>query len=551
MKKLTLLLVFGFLFNFAFVQAQQTDVTQLTAEFDKMMSEQYKSDEPGATALISRKGEVIFKKAYGMADIDAKKPMQIDNVFRIGSITKQFTAVAILQLMEQGKLSLQDEITKFIPDYPTQGHKITVEHLLTHTSGIQSYTGMKDYVQTMAVDMKPTEMIDRFKNEPMNFAPGTKWNYNNSGYFLLGYIIEKVSGKTYGEYLNENFFKILGMRNSQYGTDTKLASKRVVPYSRGMSGFETAQPLSMTQPYAAGSIESTVEDLIIWHHAVHSNILVKKETIEKAFKKYKLADGKETDYGYGWRLGYVQESPTIEHGGGINGTLTMAIYLPKEDVFVAIFSNCDCNPPEDLTAKLAALTIGKPYQPKEIPLKNDVLKEYLGVYENEKGEQRVISLSENQLFSQRGRNPKFAVKHFQKDKFFFEKALQTMDFSRNAKGEITGLTTHSRNGNEVWTRTDKPIAMQTEIKVAENILATYVGEYEITPTFSFAITKEQERLFLQATGQEKVEIFAEAENRFFLKVNDAQLRFLKDDAGKITKAVLKQSGREIEAKKIK
>jgi hypothetical protein len=410
---------------------------------------------------------------------------------------------------------------------------------------------MKDYMEKMTLDMKPKEMIEHFKNEPMRFASGTKWDYSNSGYFLLGYIIEKASGKTYGEYLEENFFKPLGMRNSQYGTDTKLAAKRVVPYSKGITGFENARPLSMTQPYAAGSIESTVEDLIIWHHAVHGNVLVKKETLEKAFKKYKLADGTETDYGYGWRLGNVQESPTIEHGGGINGTLTMAIYLLKEDVFVAIFSNCDCNPPEDMTAKIAALTIGKPYQPKEIPLKSDVLKEYTGVYENEKGEQRIISLTDNQLFSQRGRNPKFAVKPFQKDKFFFETALVNIDFSRNAKGEIEKLTTKSRVGNEVWNKTDKPITTQTEIKVAENILATYVGEYEITPQFTFVITKEQDRVFLQATGQQKVEIFAEAENKFFLKVNDAQLRFLKDDAGKITKAVLKQSGREIEAKKIR
>jgi CubicO group peptidase (beta-lactamase class C family) len=357
MKKTTIFLTFCLLANLAF--AQQKDDKQLFANFDKMLSEQFKTNETGATALVARKGQVIYKKAFGMANLENNIPMQVDHVFRIGSITKQFTAVAILQLMEQGKLSLQDEITKFIPDYPTHGHKITIEHLLTHTSGIQSYTSMIDFEKQVTLDLKPTELIDYFKNEPMEFAPGTKWSYNNSGYFLLGYIIEKVSGKTYPQYIEENFFKPLGMTNSLFGSDSKIVKNRAGAYEKDSTGFVNAPYLNMNLPYSAGSIQSTVEDLFKWHQAVHSYKLVKKESLDKAFTKYKLTDGKETEYGYGWGLGDIQGSPTIGHGGGIPGFLTQSIYLPKEDVFVAVFSNCGCNPPFDIGDKMATLAIGK------------------------------------------------------------------------------------------------------------------------------------------------------------------------------------------------
>ena len=453
MKKAILFFALGFLFQHTF--AQQKDDKQLFAEFDKMLSEQYKTNETGATALVARNGQIIYKKAFGMANLEYNIPMQVDNIFRIGSITKQFTAVAILQLMEQGKLNLQDEITKFIPDYPTHGHKITIEHLLTHTSGIQSYTDMKDFEKKMTLDLKPTELIDYFKNQPMEFAPGTKWKYNNSGYFLLGYIIEKVSGKTYPQYIEENFFKPLGMTHSLFGSDSKIVKNRAGAYEKDSTGFINAPFMSMTQPYSAGSIQSTVEDLFTWHQAVHAYKLVKKESLDKAFTKYKLTNGKETAYGYGWGLGEIQGSPTIAHGGGINGYLTQSIYLPKEDVFVAVFSNCGCNPPFEIGDKMATLAIGK------------------------------------------------------------------------------AIPTHS------------------EIKVEASVLEPYIGDYEIAPKFILKVTKEQNRLFTQATGQEKVEVFAESVTKFFLKAVDAQIEFVKDESGKVTKLILYQGGKKTEAKKIK
>lgn len=427
--------------------------TRLSAEFDKILKEEIALNKTGVTALVSSHGKIIYKKALGMADAELNVPMQADNVFRIGSITKQFTAIAILQLMEQGKLSVQDEITKYIPDYPVQGATITIENLLTHTSGIRDYSSIKDSTQRGKMDFTPVEMISYFKNQPMRFAPGARYEYSNSNYFLLGYIIEKITGKTYGQYLEENFFKPLGMTNSSYANDSKIIKNRAAGYTMGRQGIENAGILSMTQPYAAGSILSTVEDLFKWQQAVQSYKLVKKETLEKAYSKYKLTNGSESNYGYGWRFGFIQDNPIIWHGGLISGFVTMALYLPKEDVYVAVFSNCDCLSPENAAAKLAAAAIGKPYSRKEI-------------------------------------------------------------------------------------------------KLDEKILESYTGEYKVTPQFSFTISKEKDKLFVQGTGQEKMEMSAEANDKFFLKENDARFQFV-NEGGKITKVILQQGVRSTEAAKIK
>jgi len=525
---------------------------QLLSAFDTLLMSTYKSNETGATAIVSRKGQVIYKKAFGMADLEMNVAMQPDMIFRIGSISKQFTGVAILQLAEKGMLSLQDDIKKFIPDYPTHGYTITVEHLLTHTSGIKSYTGMKEFGTIMRKDMKPMEIIDMFKNQPMEFAPGTKWNYNNSGYILLGYIIEKVSGKTYEEYVEENLFAPAGMSNSDYGNDLKIIKNRVKGYQGGKSGIENADYLSMTLPYAAGSLISTVEDLWKWNQALHSYKLVKKESLQKAFTDYKLSNGKPTRYGYGWSFSTVQGSPSIEHGGGINGFLTDALYVPAEDIFVAIFSNCECKSPGDLAPKLAALTMGKPYDRKEIAINAATVKEYTGVYENEDGEQRIITADGMMLTSQRSGGTKYSIKSYEKDKFFFENSLSTIVFLRNADGLIEKLQFKSRTEESEWSKTNKPIPSgKNAINVEAVVLESYVGEYELAPNFILTVTYEDNKLMTQATGQAKFEVFAETKTRFFLKVVDAQIEFYKDDTGKVTHLVLFQGGQKIEGKKIK
>jgi CubicO group peptidase (beta-lactamase class C family) len=532
-------------------EAQTLTPKQITAEFDKLLSAQYKPGEPGCAALVAIKGQIVYKKAFGMANLELNVPMQPDMVFRIGSITKQFTAIAILQLMEQGKLSLQDEITKFIPDYPTQAYKITIEHLLTHTSGIKSLTNVPEFGKYIKEDLKPAEVLEKFKNQPMEFAPGTKFNYNNSGFFLLGYIIEKITGKTYQEYIEENFFKPLGMTNSLYGSDKKIIKNRAYGYQPDGDGFANADYLSMLLPYSAGSIMSTVEDLYKWNRALISYKLVKKETLEKAFTEYKLTNGKGTSYGYGWFLSKLQGSPTIEHGGGINGYLTDAIYLPAEDVFVAVFSNSTGKSPDLVSEKIAAIAIGKPLNYKEIPVDKATLEEYTGVYEDEDSNQRMITVDSAQLYSQRSGGQKNKISPFARDKFFFQNSFATITFNRNMSGNVAEAVVEERGISTIWKKTDKPLPAHSEIKVNPEVLLSYAGDYELAPGFILTVTVESDRIFTQATGQEKVEVYAESETKFFLKVTEASIEFVKDDTGKFSKLILRQGGQTIEGKRIK
>ena len=201
-KRQILILFIGFVSAFT-LNAQKLDTT-----IDRLLSERYPAGQPGATVLVAKGGKVIYRGAFGNANLELDIPMKPENVFEIGSITKQFTSVSILMLMEQGKLSLQDEITKYLPDYPTHGKTITIHHLLNHTSGIKSYTGMANFRSLVREDMSPTELIDVVKNEPMDFDPGEEYRYNNSAYIILGHIIEVLSEQSYADFIEENIFKL-------------------------------------------------------------------------------------------------------------------------------------------------------------------------------------------------------------------------------------------------------------------------------------------------------------------------------------------------------
>lgn len=521
----------------------------LTAKFDVLLNRQFKAQEPGAVALVARSGKPVYRKAFGMANLELNVPMKPENVFEIGSITKQFTAVAILLLEEEGKLSVHDPLTKWVDNYPTHGHTITIHHLLTHLSGIKSYTDIEKWTKVWRQDMTPQEMIDLFKNEPMDFAPGEKWAYNNSAYFLLGYIIERASGMPYPEFVTQRIFIPLGLKNTYYGSMSRIIPNRASGYQKGES-FVNAEYLSLTQPYAAGSIMSTVDDLLAWNIAIHAGKVIKKETLAKAFADPKLNNGKNTHYGYGWGLNDINGSLTYEHSGGIFGYLSNGIYLPKEDVYVVVLSNCDCNPPGEVSTRMAALAIGKPYPESTASVKLDenFLKSLVGVYEFEDGSARYLTLEEGQLYSQRTGGRKFKIFARNKSTFFFEEGFTELQFVPDMTGTKEVLFKDRRDVVK-GKKTDKPIPTRVEMPVPVEILNTYAGDYEIQPGFTLTMTVENGRLMSQATGQQKVELFAESPTKFFLKVVDAQVEFIKGPDGKVSSLFLYQNGKKIEGKR--
>ena len=323
---------------------------------DSLLQAKYSSNAPGAVFLISKNGNIIYKKAFGLANIELNAPMKTDNVFKIGSITKQFTAIAILMLLEQDKLNLTDQITKFIPDYPTNGNKITIHHLLTHTSGIKDYTRVKGINAISQKNMSPSELIDFSKNEPIDFIPGEKYKYSNSGYVILGYIIEKITGKSYANFIENQIFKKVKMTASKYASQKEIIKKRASGYQK-KDLYTNRMDFNLSLAYSGGGLMSTVLDMFKWQEAIKNNVLINKETTKKAFTNYTLNNGEHINYGYGWHIKTIDNNKTFEHGGAIWGFKSMGVYVPNLDVYVIALTNCLCNSPTMITRKIAELVV--------------------------------------------------------------------------------------------------------------------------------------------------------------------------------------------------
>ncbi|WP_369993017.1 serine hydrolase domain-containing protein [Winogradskyella sp.] len=348
-KRTSSLILFLLLFQFSFSQ-------KLEKQIDSLLSTVYNdSNGPGGVFLVSKKGETIYRKAIGKSNIELDVDMIPENVFQIGSMTKQFTAIAIMMLQEEGKLNVSDPISKFLPDYPN-GEKITIHHLLTHTSGIKDFTKMKSIMSIARSDLKPKALVDFFKDQPSDFPPGEKFKYNNSGYALLGYIIESVSKQDYKSFIEEQIFNKVGMIHSYYASDSIIIKNRAYGYHGGKA-YKNKFDVSFTIPYASGALMSTVDDMLLWQQAINNKILISQETKEIVFMNHSLNDGTKINYGYGWHIKELNSLKTREHGGSIFGFKSMAVYVPDLNIYVVGFSNCDCNSPTQVIRDITKVTI--------------------------------------------------------------------------------------------------------------------------------------------------------------------------------------------------
>lgn len=525
---------------------QKTTLAQgLEQQFDALLDTNLLRESPGGTALVVKDRNILYKRAFGLSDLELKARMNPDNVFRIASITKQFTACAIMKLIEQGKLSLQDSIVKFIKDYPSQGQNITIEQLLTHTSGVKNITAMPSWTaEVQRKDFTPKDIVDFFKNEVLDFSPGTSYRYSNSNYILLGYIIELVSGTTYEKYLSENFFQPLGMTHTKLDDFSAVIEDRTKGYRKTSGQYKNADFLNMTQPFSAGALLSNTIDLFTWYDAVMNDKVISRASREKAQTPFRLGTGEPTNYGYGWELGNIQGSSSVKHGGKINGFITYSLYLPDQKVFVAIFSNCDCtNDLEDTASKIAAITIGKPYEWQSLQLDGSELAKYEGKYESEKHDERTISLEDGRLLYFAPNRIKSQLIPFGKDKFHLENSLTTLHFQRDKKSKIYSFEARSTERPEKWVRTKKEVAKMKAIKVVPHTYDQYVGRYKVGSEY-FMIIKEDNKLYGKAPGENQIrqEILPFAKHMFFAKNLDAKVRFNVDEKGKVISLTIIQNG---------
>jgi D-alanyl-D-alanine carboxypeptidase len=532
-----------------------TPARSIAAQYDAVVKGALPADQPGGAVIVLKNDQVLYRKAYGMANLELGVPLQPDMVFRLGSLTKQFTATAIMLLLQDGKLALEDPIEKYLPGYPTQGHVITIEHLLTHTSGIQSYTDIPGWMANRILnDMTVQELVDGFKKEPMQFAPGERYAYNNSAFVLLGAIIEKVSGKSYEAFLKERIFDPLQMTSTYYGSNAPIIPKRVEGYTGDGGATRNARYLSMTQPYSAGSLVSSVDDLARWDASLYTGQLLTPASLQRMWTPYTLRDGKSTDYGYGWAISKLRGHRSIEHGGGIPGFSTYALRLPDDRVYVAVLCNSD-NPkaaPGYLAKRLAAMAIGDPF-PSPVAVKVDpkVLAGHVGAYEIDKSTRRTVTVENGKLYTQRSGQQRLEALPSSETEFFYENSLTRMRFERDASGRTTTMLMFQEGVEqpERAVRVADTVTAPAEVRVDPSIYDAYVGQYELAPGFVLTVTREGDHLMTQATGQSKVEIFPASETEFFLKVVDARVTFVRGPGGKVDQLVLHQGGRDMAARR--
>jgi CubicO group peptidase (beta-lactamase class C family) len=531
-------------------------IEDLIPKIHAMLSTLFKPDVPGAAVIVTKNGKTVFRKGYGMANIEHDIPIQPHMVFRIGSMTKQFTAVSILMLVEQGKVNLDDEITKFLPDYPTQGQKITVEHLLTHSSGIKSYTNMAEWVPLMRNDLTLDELIAVFKDQPMEFVPDEGWNYNNAGYVLLGAIIEKASGLTYEEFLKKNIFEPLGMKTAYFDHPTSIIKGRVAGYSKSKNGYENCEYISMTQPHAAGSLAMSVDDLAIWDEALYTEKLLKQETLQKAWVPHLLKNGNNTHYGFGWSIYELEENQVIQHDGGINGFIVSGYRIPGEHVYVSVLTNRAWpEPMPDYPAGIIARwALGIPYEePVVAALSLEEMEEYVGVYQAGETEW-VITKSSDHLTVEVPELGGLVVFPLNKEDFFIKGMFPRLVFVRDADGKINSVEFRKIYGPSLAAkRTDKPLPVEKgEINLPPEVLEKYVGAYTIGPGYSLEVVKEGNKLFALPPGEDKAEMIAISVTVFFLKNAGAKITFEQDSTGKISGLVLQTKGNlNLSGKKVK
>ncbi len=313
-------------------------------------------------ALVAQDGKVIYKGAFGMANMEWSISNTTDTKFRLGSITKQFTATLIMQLVEQGKIKLDGKLSDYLPDYRKDtGEKVTIHHLLTHTSGIPSYTDLPNFFADVSRDpYKVDEFVKKFASGDLQFEPASKFRYNNSGYFLLGAIIEKLTGKPYEQVLKENIFDPVGMKNTGYDHYDTILPKRAAGYSKTPDGYTNAPYLDMSLPYAAGSMYSTVEDLLLWDQALYTDKVISARSKERMFMPFL------EHYAYGWDsrdASFKQNDQpvrVISHGGGINGFATIITRFPKEKYLIVLLDNTG-QTMEPLAEKIARVLYAQPY----------------------------------------------------------------------------------------------------------------------------------------------------------------------------------------------
>lgn len=540
-------LIAAFCWSSASAQAAVPSDAEIASHAQAVFEGNCQADAPGMAVLLARGEQVLFRAACGQASLELGVPLAPEQVFRIGSVTKQFAAAAVLKLVEEGKLKLTDPLSRFVPGYQN-GEAVTVRMLLDHTSGIKSYTDLPGVMDgPIRQDLSTEQLIASFKDQPADFAPGKGWQYNNSGYVLVGAVIESVTGKPWHQYLQEAFFAPLAMQQTGYGDpSTGLIRGHVSGYTLKNERWAPAAFLSMTQPHAAGALVSTVDDLLVWNRALHGGKLIGKAQYDLMLTP---AEGAPSPYGLGIEIGTLRGETVLQHGGGIPGFSAFLMYLPDSKLSAAVLYNADSGRPGMLgtgriAQQLVAHALGKPYpEKKAIPMEVEALKAYEGVYRIDADNRRVLRVVDGALTSQRSGGMAHKLIPVAADTFLFEEGYSRIVFERDAEGDVAAMRFFPEDEGEGQrvARSDEPLPVARQpITLPLPALERLVGDYAFQgATLKVFLDGGSPRV--QLTGQPTLEIYPESATKFFLTVVDATLEFAPDE-GTATRVTLRQGG---------
>jgi CubicO group peptidase (beta-lactamase class C family) len=423
-------------------QPAPLDRAALEKKVDELLNAHVKTNSFSGTMLIAKDGTPLVAKGYGYANIEWQIPNTPQTKFRIGSVTKQFTSMLIMQLREQGKVRLEDSACVYVTPCPEAWKPVTIHHLLTHTSGIPTYTGIKSWRDTNMVPKTTEQIVAVVRDLPLQWTPGDKYEYNNSGYFLLGLVIEKATGKKYEQALQEMILTPLGMTDTGYDWSSTIIPHRAAGYSGQGAALKNAAALDMQQPYAAGALYSTVEDLLKWDRALYTESLLPEAAKTTMWTPFK------NGYAYGWNIG--EPAPElfggykrIAHSGGINGFSSVIVRVPEPRLTVIVLANNETANAALVGRDLAAIYFGQRYT---IPVPRTVAKvdpavfdQYTGTYDLRPGFAIVITREGDSLMAQATGQGKLELFPESPTTFFAKVVELSMTFARGADGTITHL----------------------------------------------------------------------------------------------------------------
>jgi CubicO group peptidase (beta-lactamase class C family) len=421
---------------------------QITSKVEEYMRAAVREGFSGSI-LLARGGQPLISNGYGMANLELDVPNTPQTEFRLGSLTKSFTAVAVMILQERGKLKVSDSISKHLPDCPAAWQPITIRHLLSHTSGIPDYTELPDYEPTKALPASPHSLLERIRNKPLDFAPGERFKYSNSGYALLGLIIERASGQPYANFLQDNILKVLGMKHTGYDSHGRILKGRATGYTPKLPEGDTllnASYVDMSVVYAAGALYSTTQDMFLWDQALQSQKLLSRKSLDEIFTPVK------GDYAYGWRIMKQFGHPLICHFGRINGFASFLGRFPDDQVTVIVLSNNDGSFGWNAATAMAAIALGEPYEiPQErktITVAPQVLENYVGRYQLTPDFVLTVTCEDGGLMCQGTGQPKATLYAGSETEFYLKVVEAGITFVKNTDGRVTSLVLH-QNGRDL------------------------------------------------------------------------------------------------------